>query len=139
MKPKCFSVRNLSIFAPFWSNMMSYSCTICKLLVYLKHIQVMVLKLLNKRRNSKQLFYIWCTYFSCLLCSRDIFDNRSYDGLFDNASTISILMHMFLFSWSYLRNNIIVFICTRWGGDKRESFCYATTLFLYYYFILQPW
>ena len=67
-------------------------------------------------------------------------DNGRY-GLFDNASTISILMHMFLFSWSYLRNNIIVVICTRrgWGGDKRESFCFATTLFLYDYFILQPW
>ena len=67
---------------------------------------------------------IFHSFSSCVHC-KDIFDNRRY-GLFDNASTISILMHMFLFSWSYLRNNIIVFIWTRRVGDKRESFCCAT-------------
>ena len=74
---------------------------------------------------------IFHSFSSCVHC-KDIFDNRRY-GLFDNASTISILMHMFLFSWSYLRNNIIVFIWTRRVGDKRESFCCATN---FVFFIL---
>ena len=79
---------------------------------------------------NPRIFHSFSSYVHC----KDIFDNRRY-GLFDNASTISILMHMFLFSWSYLRNNIIVFIWTRRVGDKRESFCCATNFV--FFFILQ--
>ena len=52
-------------------------------------------------------------------------DNGRY-GLFDNASTISILMQMFLFH-GRIKGTILscLFVTRRRGGDNREIFMFC--------------